>query len=278
MSSDDGAGNGFRLFRRTQDGVTTATRFSELFDDWSKDQERWLFISPHDDDVVAGGGLLLQKAVEDGVDIAVRITTNGNMGYCDPGDQDSIVDIRRRETLASFGRLSVKDIDWLGYADNDLYRYAGRRPALDGDPGPLAGFTGLQNSYTHVLRSVRPTRVFVPGQRDFHPDHKLVYQEVLISLFHAGGAIWPELGRPLASVPSVYEMAVYCPFEQDPDIKIEGCPEHLAEKTAALRAYQSQRQIESVIQTLEDGGPVEYVRDIRYRLYSPSMYAELFAT
>jgi len=51
---------------------------------------------------------------------------------------------------------------------------------------------------------------------DLHPDHQIVHEEVLISLFHAQGNIWPELGEPIAEVPQVYEFACYCDFPRQP--------------------------------------------------------------
>ena len=276
MSSTGSGRRSFTVSRRHRTGVDTGGSFADVLPDWKGRGEVWLFISPHDDDIVAGGGLLLQKAVEDGVRISVRITTNGDMGYCSLSDRDRIVEIRRDETLESFGLYGITDVEWLGFSDNDLYRYAGRRAAVEDDPSVIAGYTGIQNAYTHLLRSVRPSRVFVPGRADYHPDHKLVYQEVLISIFHAGGAIWPELGAPLEALPSVYEMAVYCAFEENPDIKVKGGPEHLETKIRALQAYRSQKQIGSVIVSMREAGPVEYVRDIGYRLYSPSLYEGLF--
>ena len=98
-----------------------------------------MFVSPHDDDIVAGGGLLLQKAVEDKIRIVVRITTNGQMGYCSDEDRDRIVRIRMNETRESFGLYGITDVEWIGFSDNDLYRFAGRRPASPDDPAVIEG-------------------------------------------------------------------------------------------------------------------------------------------
>src|SRR6056297_2307288 len=89
---------------------------------------------------------------------------------------------------------------------------AGRGGATLEAPDPRGGHSGLQNSLTALLRDLRPTRVFVPTGADYHPDHQIVYRELLISLFHATGAVWPELGAPLDSPPPLYEMAIYCDF------------------------------------------------------------------
>lgn len=264
------------LVRRNKAGTTRGSTLETAFPSWKGRDERWLFVSPHDDDVAAGAGILLQQAVAEKIPITVAITTDGSMGYCSDEDRPQIVDIRGRETVESFSLYGIDDLRRLGYADNDLYRFAGRRPAVESDPGAIQGYTGLQNSYTKLIRDVRPTRLFVPTEKDFHPDHKIVCREALISVFHAGGAIWPELGPPLAEIPQVYEMAIYCEFGGEPNIRITGNASHLEKKLAALRSYRSQRQIENIIATIADAGPVEYFRDIDYHTYSPEVYSELF--
>ena len=49
---------------------------------WKQSEERFLFISPHDDDVVIGGGLMIQSALKEGVPVHVAVVTDGSMGYC----------------------------------------------------------------------------------------------------------------------------------------------------------------------------------------------------
>ena len=73
--------------------------------------------------------------------------------------------------------------------------------ASPGDP-QVCGYVGLQNVMCYHLRKVRPTRVIVPTPTDLHPDHQITYNELMISLFHASGPIWPELGKPLRHGPA----------------------------------------------------------------------------
>jgi len=266
-----------RLTGEPPSAVQKAERLAAAFDDWREGEERWLFIAPHDDDIVMGAGLLVQKALAERVDLTMAITTDGSMGYCEVSQRDTITQIRKSETIESFRMIGVEELRWLGFPDCDLARYLGRRQAVAGDPGVVAGYTGLQNAYVELLRSVRPTRVFLATGSDLHPDHKSVYQEALISTFHAQGDIWPELGAPLAALLPVYEMAIYCAFPGEPEIKIEGGLSHLERKLAAIAAYRSQRQIDLLVQRLRDAGPVEYFRRTDFALYSPAIYAGLFA-
>lgn len=243
----------------------------------TSDPERWLFVSPHDDDVAIAGDLLLQAAVNAGVEVSCRIATDGRMGYTAMDQREDIVAIRKEETLKSFGILGVEDVKRYDYPDADLYRHAGRRRAENrNDPDIQGEHTGLQNSLTRELRYLRPHRVFVLSGNDYHPDHKLLNQELLISLFHTQGAIWPELGTQLSSVPPLYELAAYRPFSTHPDYQFRGDSEAFRAKLDSIRAYRSQRQIEALLQGVESSGPCEYVRSCAYELYRPDQYAPIF--
>lgn len=278
---------GYRLWRR-RDGdiehaadpaaISSASSLAELFDDWKGSSERWLFIVPHDDDACIGAGLLLQLAVKADVSVSVIITTDGSMGYCSIEQRDSIVAIRQKETVAGLRILGVDAVEWLGFPDCDLVRHQGRRAAASGTPFQIAGFSGLQNSYTCALRRIRPTRLFLPSANDLHPDHKIVYQEALISVFHAEGAIWPELGAPLSSLPSIYEMAIYCAFPGPPHIKLEGSRESFRRKLDSIGAFRSQVQIGRIVESVRAAGPLEYFREADLKFYSPEIYLPLFET
>lgn len=264
------------LSRKDKTGRIKNGPLSQLLPNWTKG-ERWLFVSPHDDDIAIAGALIVAAAVEAGVAVSCRIATDGRMGYTDPEQRENIAAIRKEETIESFRILGVEDVSWYDYPDADLYRHAGRRRALDQEsPDRRQGYTGLQNSLTWELRALRPHRVFILSGNDYHPDHKLLHQELLISLFHAQGAIWPELGKQLESVPPLYELAAYCPFSGEPDYQLQGDEEAFSRKLESIGAYQSQRQIESLLKGIEESGPYEYVRTYPYELYRPARYAALF--
>ncbi len=238
--------------------------------------ECWLFVSPHDDDLAIGAGLLMQAAVQEGVDVQCLIVTDGCLGYCRSSQQADIVKIRHRETVDSFEILGIEadHLTFLGFPDGGLTQYIGRRKAVDGEP-TIAGYTGLQNAFTHHLRELRPVRVFVPTRTDLHPDHQITYNELMISLFHASGKIWPELGDPLP-LPEVHELAIYCDFPSNPHLEIKADAEAFKVKLDSIKAYRSQLQIAELVKSQRKGGPFEYIRDVSFRLYSPTSYRSLF--
>ena len=250
---------------------------SAAMDSESLQKDAWMFVSPHDDDLCIGAGLLIQAAVQAGVEVQVVIVTDGCLGYCGSEQKDSIIEIRRQETLQSFEVLGIPGdhVTFLGFPDGGLTTFIGRRPAEDGEP-TVGGYTGLQNAFTHALRDLRPSRVFVPTRMDLHPDHQITHNELMISLFHASGKIWPELGDPL-DVPLVHEMAVYCDFPTDPNLEVIGDNSAFDVKLQSIAAYESQLQIAELVQRIREDGPYEYIRDVEFRLYSPRRYRSLFS-
>jgi LmbE family N-acetylglucosaminyl deacetylase len=237
----------------------------------------WMFVSPHDDDLCIGAGLLMQAAVQAGVEVQVVIVTDGCLGYCGSEQKDDIIQIRRDETIRSFEVLGIpsKQVNFLGFPDGGLTKFIGRRPAQSGEP-TVGEYTGLQNAFTHSLRDLRPSRVFVPTKMDLHPDHQITHNELMISLFHASGKIWPELGDPL-DVPKVHEMAVYCDFPSDPNLEVVGDSSAFEVKLQSIMAYASQLQIAELVQRIREDGPYEYIRDVEFQLYSPRRYRSLFS-
>ncbi len=245
----------------------------------SKDvsKETWLFACPHDDDIAIGGGLWMKAACEAGADVHLLAATDGRMGYCTPEEKDTIVRTRAAELIDSCAALGLTDqnkIHLLGFPDCDLGQYVGRRPAVAGDP-QTAGHTGLQNAFVERLRAIKPHRLFMPSPMDYHPDHQIVHNEMQISLFHANGAIWPELGGP-TDVPEVYEMAIYCDFPEPPDLQLTCDDATFQAKLDAIAAYKSQKQIDALVQKVKDAGAVEYLREVNFKFYSATAYLHLF--
>jgi len=245
---------------------------------WQGKKERFLMISPHDDDVVLGAGLLIQLAKRENVPVHILIVTDGRMGYCSADEKDSIADIRRNESFECYQSLGIpkKNIVWLGFPDCRLNNYRGRSPAELDDPLAIGGFTGLQNAFTYHLRKIKPTQCFLPTCNDLHPDHRIIYEEFLISLFHSAGNIWPELGKPLSNVPYVHTFAVYCDFAAPPTLRMRTPKSYLENKLKAISAFRSQRQISSLIKNVRHCGPEEYIRAIDFKLYHPADYRNQF--
>ncbi len=264
-----------RLHLRADAGITITASLAAALGGSARD-ERWLFLQAHDDDANVGVGMTIALAGAEGFAVHIGIVTNGCMGYCDLEDQPRIVEIRQAEAVAAYRFLGVKreNLHFLGFDDGRTYQYLGRRPAAAGDP-EVAGHTGLENHLTQLIRLVAPQRIFTPASTDIHPDHQAVHKEVLISIYHAAGEIWPELGRPCA-LPEIYEYPTYVEMAKPPDVMLEGAEELFQKKLDSLACYVSQRQFGAVVRRIKEAGPLEFFRNIRFALYQPSVYKPLF--
>ena len=241
-------------------------------------RERWMWLTPHDDDAPFGGGLWMQAGQAAGAEQHILVVTDGRMGYCSASEKVRIVDVRAREALQSFELLGLDAtrLSFLGFPDCQLDRWCGRRVARAGDSGVIEGYTGLQNAFTAHLRRVRPQRVFLPGAADLHPDHQLVHRELLISVYHACGDIWPELGPPIPRPPRIYEMALYCDFATPPNLELAADEEAFARKKEAMQCFRSQKQSAEAAALLAESGPYEYLHEFEFPRYRPAVYRARF--
>lgn len=264
--------------RRMDDGtILSSNKPEEIWSDWLPN-ERWLFVAPHDDDIVCGCGITFLAARACGIETFAGIVTNGRMGYCRTEHRISIACIRKQECIDSFGQMGLpqSNIYFLNFDDGSLYQNAGRRFAAD-IPGPtIGGASGLQNSFTWLLRQVRPTRLFVPSITDIHSDHQLTNSEMMISVFHAQGNIWPELGEPMEMIPHLYEYATYSNFRTPPTIRVRVSDDLFEKKINALLAYRSQEQIGMMIDLQRKVGPKEFIREVRFDIFQPEECEKLF--
>ncbi|RMD85142.1 MAG: PIG-L family deacetylase [Candidatus Dadabacteria bacterium] len=238
--------------------------------------QRWLFLSPHDDDCILAFGLLMQAAAKRGIETSLLVATDGSLGYVSLEQRDTIVETRRGETLRAYEMVGVlrERIYFLGFPDNSLRNYQGRRKAQDGDP-EIEGYTGLQNHLTYFLRKIAPDALFVPTGNDIHIDHKVCNEELGISLFHASSGIWPELG-PKISLPLLYYGAVYCDLDQV-DFAIKGDEDMHRRKLDGIRTFASQKQIVDALASQRGAQPaIEVFQRVKYNFFEPNNYRWLF--
>ncbi|MDR2172515.1 MAG: PIG-L family deacetylase [Planctomycetaceae bacterium] len=263
---------------RGADGTILSGSASVVFSDWRGDKECWLYVSPHDDDVVLGAGLTFVSGLALGIETHVIVSTIG-AGYCRAEHRETIGQIRRGECCRSFEVLGLpaSNLHFFDYRATDILSNVGRRFTSDlSCPTAIAGASGFQNSFTWLLRQVRPNRVFLPSQTDIHPAHKSVHEEFLISVFHARGKIWPELGDPITEFPKLYEYATYNDYIDPPTLRVRTSDDLLERKLLGIAAYVSQEQIELLVQTVRNMGAREYIHELIFKLFDPKQYDLLF--
>ncbi|MDR3198559.1 MAG: PIG-L family deacetylase [Planctomycetaceae bacterium] len=268
--------------RRYEDekiGTVSCNNPADIFSNWQNEKEVWLFIAPHDDDIVIGAGLTFLAALQKKIKVFAAVISNGRMGYCTHEQRPVIAQVRREETQASFAALGLppENLYLFDYDDGSLLQNMGRRFAPNPpDSNSIAGATGLQNTLTWLLRQTKPTRVFIPNRLDLHPDHKVVHHETVISVFHAQGGIWPELGEVIDTIPFLYEYATYSDFIKPPNILVRVSGSLTEQRLHALALYKSQLQIELTVKELRKTGGKEYLLEIMFEIFKPEKYADLF--
>jgi LmbE family N-acetylglucosaminyl deacetylase len=264
--------------RRTGNGTVSSSNPAKVWNDWRGADERWLFVSAHDDDIVIGAGLTLLAGLANGVATYATYFSDGQMGYCSAEQRRDIVRIRREETDRSYEHLGLpkENLFRFTYDDSNIIQAMGRRFAEPGERNELCGGTGLQNSLTWTLRKVRPTRIFLPNHRDLHPDHQAVHADLVVSIFHAQGEIWPELGEPIAEIPKLYEYATYSDFVTPPTMRIRVSEELARRRAESVAMYQSQRQIGLIVESLRKAGCGEYLLEMEFDLIQPGKYDAMF--
>ena len=264
--------------RRIDNKTISSSNPADVWADWRGTDECWLFVSAHDDDIVIGAGLTMLAGLANNVNAFASYCCNGRMGYCTFEQQPHIINIRHTEAERSFEHLGLpkENLIRFAYDDGNLMHATGRRFAKPGDSNELCGAVGLQNSLTWLLRKVKPNRLFLPNRRDMHPDHVAVHMDLLISIFHAVGVIWPELGEPNTEIPKLYEYATYGDFASPPTMRIRVPDEDFRRRYEAVEMYQSQQQIALVVEGLQKVGGIEYLLEMEFDLIQYEKYATLF--
>ena len=175
------------------------------------------------------------------------VTTDGRMGYCRLTQRRTIPKVRQAEAEQSFqilglpaGAAPLPPLP--GLQPEPLPRPALRhdRRSDRGRKGPAACKTPTR----YILRQIRPTRVFLPTITDLHPDHRIVNEEMLISLFHAQGHL---AGAGAADRDRAGGLRVchLLRFPRGRRSSASPAPQAMLErKLEAIRAYASQEQIE----------------------------------
>ena len=188
-----------------------------------------LVISPHDDDGIVGCGGFVASLPEPPV---VVITSDGRLGYHSLAERELFTERREREAQTAYGRVGVPPdrIRFLRYPDMSARNYQNWE-TLDGRPGAY-------QELFRLVRTVRPSTVFLPSDLDFHPDHKVMAEAGLVACVQARETLMPELGPPVA-IAHIYAYQVWetlpgpiCVFPLDARVA--------AIKRSAISAFTSQ--------------------------------------
>jgi LmbE family N-acetylglucosaminyl deacetylase len=177
-----------------------------------------------------GAGGTVAAWVDEGIEVAYCIVTDGDAGGHDPSvPRDEIPAIRRAEQTAAAKELGVSELVWLGYPD-----------------GQVMVSLALRRDIARAIRQVRPQRVVCPSAERFyarvfasHPDHLAVGEATLCAVYPdaRNPFAFPELAAEGLEAHIVGE--VWISGGPDPDTYVD-VTDTFDQKVAALKAHVSQ--------------------------------------
>lgn len=88
------------------------------------EQERFLFIGPHPDDIEIGAGATAAKLVDMGKKVSFLVCIDGRFGTTNAPEGlegDKLIEVRKQEALVSAAKLGVSDVQFLGLKDGGFY-------------------------------------------------------------------------------------------------------------------------------------------------------------
>jgi len=219
-----------------------------LFPDWSPEDERLLVVSPHDDDALLGAGYAIAAAQGKGGVAHVAICCDGSAGYSRVEDRETIVEARRRESVAAYDTLGIPAdrVHYLGYPDFSLRGYLGWKLP--------SGRLGTLQPFVTLLRRIEVTRLIIPNGYREHVDHEAAYDLGRYDGVQAGDPVGVDWGEP-SVVRNVLQYSVWADLSPE-DALVNGAPTDIRANRAlvapyaledriadALAAWQSQQQI-----------------------------------
>ena len=178
--------------------------------------KRVLVITPHPDDESIGCGGTLRKHVTEGDAVHVVFLTSGEQGGHGRSVQET-VRVREQEARRAARILGIEHVEFHHEPDGALR--AGRKTV---------------ERLREKLRAWKPDVIYVPHDREMHPDHRAAVRIVRRAL---NGRDAPE------ARPQVLMFEVWTPLQRSDEI-VDNSP-YVVVKSVAIRAYKSQCEVMS---------------------------------
>ena len=179
---------------------------------------RVMVVSPHPDDESIGCGGALRRHVVDGDDVSVVFLTSGEKGG-HGRDEAATATLREKEARTACEILGVKDVAFLHQPD-----------------GALRAAPAAVGQLRDQIRAWRPELIYVPHDREMHPDHRAAVRLLSKALVTTNGVKHGK--RNGRSQPRVLMFEVWTPLQRMDEI-VDISP-YVDDKRKAIRAYRSQ--------------------------------------
>jgi N-acetylglucosamine malate deacetylase 1 len=127
-------------------------------------EESVLFLSAHNDDQLIGGGGTIAKYAKEGKKVVTVIFSYGESSH--PHFQDKITrKTRVLESKKAQKLLGESEVYYLGIKEGNFPKQIEERQVLE--------------KIAHILKRIRPAKIFTHSIDDPHPDHRAVYNFTL---------------------------------------------------------------------------------------------------
>lgn len=228
--------------------ILKSENISLIFPDWQVDNERIMILSPHDDDALLGAGYIIKAAQTFGGQVYVIIYNDGSTGYSVLELKDTIVELRKKETINAFNKVGLPsdNIYRLNIPDFSGINFLGNRH--------VNGKEGVFRKIVTTLRQLKITRLLIANGYREHLDHTAVYLSGIFDGVQAGDQISIDWGEP-TTIRSFLVYSVWGKFSPEDallskrDISIRGNFAIAVNKNVelniqtALKEFKSQTQI-----------------------------------
>ncbi|NLJ41972.1 MAG: PIG-L family deacetylase [Clostridiales bacterium] len=243
---------------------------NSFFPGWEKGNERVAVFSPHDDDALIGAGYAISAAMAEGAEVFIVIFCQGDCGYSVPEQKDTIVDIRRKENISSYGSLGIpaKNIIRFEYPDFSVVNREGYHL-----PG---GGTGSFPLIFDLIREHKITRVLVPNDYREHIDHTAAFNMASYDIVQAGDPIISDKGQP-QKVKSIHQYSVWADFSPEDMLVTALDRDSIRANRAILCPSSVEDNIRVAIEKFESQGQI--IQDLvksREERFTGNGYIELY--
>ena len=124
--------------------------------------KRIVVIAPHPDDEVLGCGATISKYVHNGYEVFVVVATKG------------IPEMYSKESVAKVRKEAREIHEFLGIKDTIFLDFPA--PRLNVFPE-----CEISLAFSDILKTIKPSILFIPHPSDLHQDHIAVYRSAIVS-------------------------------------------------------------------------------------------------
>ena len=242
-----------------------------VFPGWVSGDERVAIMSPHDDDGIVGAGYAALATLRNGGEVFVVIFCQGNAGYSNPEEKETIVERRKKETEEAYIDLGIpkKNIIRFDYSDFSVVQSIGWK--LNN------GMEGSFKKTVTLLRQLQITRVVMPNGYREHIDHEAVFKISAYDTPQAGDPILVDWGRPYP-VKGVLEYSVWADFSPE-DALISNREVSLRANRAIIVSEEEENKIRSGVGKYRSQGRIiESLLKTRDERKTSKGYMELYVS